>query len=183
MSIIQLRGGSGANSVIPGLYVYYNNKWNYIFLENLKIPNTRTLQADLTLGLGNSSQPENAITANYGDPIKIETDGAYSFALRLFIRPVNPNDIIAPQRLVVYVWLFQNDTVVDVAELNPIIFPPAGGNDIASYSVVLSAELQKNDNVTMRFSRHGGTPSIKLTANETKDNALVYWRLEQYNTN
>jgi hypothetical protein len=171
------RGGATITDVNPGLYLFYNNEWHYLLTNNSGSVNFRKLQTAVTTSACSSTDYNCASLLNYGSPLVIEEEGAYGFSMRFF--GSSDQTTTGPIRLYIYIWVLANGIPVDVAELNPTIFPKAEGAN-GTYSVTMSGNFKKGDVVTFKLSKGNADnqPSFSLPANT--GSSMFYWKIEQY---
>lgn len=162
---------NGTNGVIPGLYVYENNKWQYLFTEDIKRLQMRTLQTSFVTPVCSSIDYACATLMDFGDDIIIPEEGAYGIGISLYGKP--ETNLTAPSREVLYVWLMVNDTPADVAELNPVGF--TSGNQF-TYTVFLGGQFSVGDKLSCRLSYYATYHPMYIDTSQT---FMMYWRLEQ----
>lgn len=163
--------------VTPGLYVYTQNKWVYIFTETIKRLQIRELQKELVTLMCGALDPDCAETMDFGDDIIIPETGAYSVGF--YFTGFHPSLNSDAQREILYVWLLAVDQngdekVVDVAELNPISFRD---NASTTYTVFMGGKFNAGDRLVSKASTNLAPQYLlRLTPKKTQ---MVYWKLEQ----
>lgn len=164
----------GNDGVIPGLYVFENNKWRYLFPDSRENLQMRRLQTSLPSPKclpGDYSCPA---ILDFGNSIIIPENGAYGVGINLRCLINIPGRTITDvERGIVYIWLMANGVPVDCAELNIPIFP---NHEESTYAVFLGGDFNVGDELTCRASNftQEGAPTILMT-----DTSMIYWRLEQ----
>lgn len=167
---------TGTSGVIPGLYVYENNKWQYLFTEDIKKLQMRSLQTATQSNTCASTNYACAALMDFGDDIIIPQAGAYGVGVSLYGKSIP--DLTAPKREIVYIWLMANDTPVDVAELNIVGFEDAKQS---TYTVFLGGAFNAGDKLTCRISTNNTVTNgvdYLMYFYPTKT-FMMYWRLEQ----
>ncbi len=162
---------SGTNGVLPGLYVYEDNKWKYLFTEDIKTLQMRSLATALVTPVCNAADYNCAVLMDFGGDIIITNSGSYGVGVTLYGK--SNITLTAPSREVLYIWLMSNGVPVDVAELNVTGFVSGGQ---FTYTVFLGGQYNVGDKLSLRLSYYSSYHPIYLYAGNT---SMIYWRLEQ----
>lgn len=161
----------GTNGVLPGLYVYEDNTWKYLFTEDTKKLQMRNLATAMVTPACSAADYNCASVLDFGEDIIITDTGAYGIGVSLYGRP-NPT-LTTPSREILYIWLMANGVPVDVAELNMTGF--TGGNQF-TYTVFLGGKFNVGDKLTCRLSYNVTYHPMYLYPDKSY---MMYWRLEQ----
>lgn len=171
MMVYNTANVSGTNGVLPGLYVYEDNKWKYLFTEDTKKLQMRGLETAVVTPACASADYNCATPLDFGSDIIIPDTGAYGVGINLYGKP--NSTLTTPSREVVYIWLMANNVPVDVAELN---FTGFTGGSQFTYTVILGGKFNVGDKLSCRLSYYSPYHPIYLYPSKT---FMLYWKLEQ----
>ncbi len=171
MFVYNTRTVSGINGVIPGLYVYDENKWKYLFTEDSKKLQIRPLKTAVTTPNCGATSYSCAAQMDFGDDIVIPQDGAYGVGVSLYGK--HPGQTVGAQREIVYIWLLADGVPQDVAELNLVSIK----DKTSTYTVFLGGNFKVGEKLTCKISTNTPT-QYKFEFYPSKTFAM-YWRLEQ----
>lgn len=162
----------GQDGVVPGLYVYEDSKWKYLFTEDIKKLQKRDLLTALTTVRCNSSDYDCALPLDFGEDIIIPETGAYGVGFNLYSK--QSVAVTRPMREIIYVWLMKGNLPVDVAELNKAGLENGGES---TYSAFFGGAFNAGDKLSLRISTNNSNDQF-IYVYPTRT-FMMYWRLEQ----